>query len=290
MKANKAAADFKTEYALWDQFLERWPIARLRTMALEEYSKAGDKDTFTYWLEVKLKNLGNVGGGSSFKFGIFSRKDQSQKSSESGASYTQEYAWHSRYGDTPQVAFGVVRDIVANVAEAAQRGDWQAVEDADLGPATKWKIAFHYQNRDEPGAVDVFIKAALMAFVGVSDAGVSLLQLQRDSVAKKRAGEGILEFGARVWSVWMSKAVAVWKLSHGDDGTFKASEREQLLSDGLVVMHKDTKKSQPDKFRKAPNGPCSISATAILSSCWGASRGRWWLRQRTSIGSSAPTR
>lgn len=254
MKANKAAADFKTEYALWDQFLKRWPIAKLRAMTLEDYSKAGDKDTFTYWIEVKLKDLGNVGGGSSFKFGIFSRKDQSQKSSESGASYTQEYAWHSRYGDTPQAAFGVVRDIVVNVAEAAQQGDWQAVEDADLGPATKWKIAFHYQNRDEPGAVDVFIKAALMAFVGVSDAGVSLLQLQRDSVAKKRAGEGILEFGARVWSVWMSKAVAVWKLSHGNDGTFNAGEREQLLADGLVVMHKDTKKSQPDKFRKAPNG------------------------------------
>lgn len=254
MKANKAAADFKTEYAIWDKFLERWPIAKLRTMTLDDYSKAGDKDTFTYWIEVKLKDLGNVGGGSSFKFGIFSRKDQSQKSSESGASYTQEYAWHSRYGDTPQAAFGVVRDIVVNVAEAAQRGDWHAVEEADLGPATKWKIAFHYQNRDEPGTVDVFIKAALMAFVGVSDAGVSLLQLQRDSVAKKQAGESILEFGARVWGVWQDKAVEVWKLSHGNDGTFKAGEREQFLAEMLVVMHKDTGKKQPDKFRKAPNG------------------------------------
>ena len=79
-----------------------------------------------------------------------------------------------------------------------------------------------------------------MAFVGVSDAEVSLLQLQRNSVAKKQAGEGILEFGARVWGVWQDNAVEAWKLSHGNDGTFTAGEREQLLADRLVVMHKDT--------------------------------------------------
>ena len=254
MNLNKTVADFQKEYALWDEFLDLWPVSRLRKMTLAEYSTAGDKDTFIYWLELRLNDLGNIGGGSAFKFGIFSRKDTAHKANESGARYTSDYAWHARYGETPQAAFERVSEIVVSIAEAAQRGDWKKVEEADLGPATKWKIAFHYQDRKQPGAVDVFIKPALMAFVGVSDPGLSLRQLQRDCVAKKQAEEGILEFGARVWTLWQDKAVAVWKLSHGNDGTFKVGEREALLAERQVVMHKDTGKKQPEKFRKAPDG------------------------------------
>ena len=40
-------------------------------MTLDEYSKIGDKHTFTYWLESRLDQLGSIWGGSSFKFGIF---------------------------------------------------------------------------------------------------------------------------------------------------------------------------------------------------------------------------
>ena len=44
-------------------------------MTLEEYSNL-DKDTgLTYWLEAKTENAGSIWGGSSYKFGIYRRRN-----------------------------------------------------------------------------------------------------------------------------------------------------------------------------------------------------------------------
>jgi 5-methylcytosine-specific restriction protein B len=68
-------SDFQKQYALWDEFLTVWPAPRLATMTLDEYTQAGSKDSFTYWIESRLDELGSIWGGSAFKFGVFSRKD-----------------------------------------------------------------------------------------------------------------------------------------------------------------------------------------------------------------------
>ena len=47
-------SDFQRQYALWDEFLSVWPASRLATMTLDEYSQAGSKDSFTYWIESGL--------------------------------------------------------------------------------------------------------------------------------------------------------------------------------------------------------------------------------------------
>lgn len=54
---------------LWDEFLSAWPISRIETMTIDEYTNVGSNDTFTYWIESKLDTLGSIWGGSSFKFG-----------------------------------------------------------------------------------------------------------------------------------------------------------------------------------------------------------------------------
>lgn len=39
-------SDFKQQYALWDEFLSAWPLSRLATITLDEYSPSGSKDSF----------------------------------------------------------------------------------------------------------------------------------------------------------------------------------------------------------------------------------------------------
>ena len=68
-------SNYKKEYELWDEFLKVWPLARLTTMKLDDYTQVGSKDSFTRWIEARLDELGSIWGGSSFKFGVFSRKD-----------------------------------------------------------------------------------------------------------------------------------------------------------------------------------------------------------------------
>ena len=59
--------DFTEDYKRWDEFLAKWPLEKLEQMTLEEYTNAGSKESFTYWIEANLENLGSIWGGSDFK-------------------------------------------------------------------------------------------------------------------------------------------------------------------------------------------------------------------------------
>src|ERR1700712_3590768 len=103
--------------AVWNEFLAQWPIEKLRSMRLDQYSKAGDRECFTNWLESRTGSLGSIWGGSSFKFGIYSRKDKESHPNAEGVIYGTDYAWLEKYGATPDQAFDRVRSLVVSVAE-----------------------------------------------------------------------------------------------------------------------------------------------------------------------------
>ncbi|WP_317634273.1 AAA family ATPase [Pseudomonas tohonis] len=142
--------------ALWDKFLQRWPLESLAGMTLEQYSRAGDQDCFVYWLESLTESLGSIWGGSAFKFGVYSRREQREKVSDSERSYSTDYAWYSQYGDTAEEAFVQVLGQIVLIAQAARCGDLDAVEQARLGPALKWKLAFLYQSPDQPCVLPIY--------------------------------------------------------------------------------------------------------------------------------------
>ena len=77
--------------------------------------------------------LGSIWGGSAFKFGIYSRKDKTDKPGTASDSYSRDYAWYRKYGSTPNEAFAKVKSLVVQVAEAAARGDYAAIDEVDLG-------------------------------------------------------------------------------------------------------------------------------------------------------------
>ncbi|AMO35736.1 McrB family protein [Thauera humireducens] len=246
-------SDFQKQYALWDEFLSVWPASRLATMTLDDYSQAGSKDSFTYWIESRLDELGSIWGGSSFKFGVFSRKDTEGKKSDSKLSYSDTHGWYSSLGSTAEEAFEKVRGFVVQVADWAAKGNLDAIESFDhLGEAFKWKIAFHYQNRQMPVIVDVFKRASLAVFVG-GTASQSMATLQQATLAKRPEGQGILEFGRQVWEAWSQKNLAIWKLSHGLND-FSADERKHYLQADLGVMHGETAKRQGKDFQEVPVG------------------------------------
>ena len=246
-------SSFPEEYALWDEFLTVWPASRLSTMTLDEYSQAGSKDSFTFWIESRLDELGSIWGGSSFKFGVYSRKDIEDKSSDVKLSYSTTHGWYSSLGTSAEAAFEKVRSFVAQVSVWAAKGDLDAIEAFEhLGEAFKWKIAFHYQNRQAPIIVDIFKRAPLAMFVG-GTASQNMASLQEMTLAKRPEGIGILEFGRQVWEAWSQKNLAIWKLSHGLND-FSPKERKQYLLEELGVMHSDTAKGQGESFQEAPIG------------------------------------
>lgn len=247
-------SDFQQQYALWDEFLSVWPASRLTTMTLDEYSQAGSKDSFTYWIESGLDKLGSIWGGSSFKFGVFSRKDTEDKKSDAKLSYSDTHGWYSSLGASAQEAFEKVRGHVVQVATMAAQGDLDGIEAFDhLGEAFKWKIAFHYQNRQAPVIVDIFKRAPLAAFVG-GTASQSMAALQKAALAKRPTTMGILEFGRQVWEAWSQKNLAIWKLSHGNPPVFTDAERLQFRNESLAVMDRNTNAPGPGAQQKGKQG------------------------------------
>lgn len=182
----------------WNTFLQRWPLETLGQMTLEQYAQAGNKDSFVNWLETGTDLLGSMWGGSSFKFGVYSRKDQTIKPNGGGLCYTQDYAWLGKYGDSPETAFQKVLAIIVQIAEAARAGDLATIEAADLGTVTKWKIAFLYQDRNKPCVLPIYKKESLQA-IASSDTQKSCSAMHSRLMAKR--GElDVLAYGDELWS------------------------------------------------------------------------------------------
>ena len=187
------------QQTLWHEFKKVWPVERVKQMTLPEYTNAGGKDTFTYWIEAKLQDLGSIWGSSAFKFGIYSRNDKVQKSNRNGRMYSSDYGWLEKYGNTEAEAFLQVKKNILEVIDSVQKGDIDRINDIDLGGAYKWKIAFHFQNSlEEPVCIDIF-RRKWLEVISKSPAGTSRSEMQRKIIAGWKGGD-IIQYTDDLWA------------------------------------------------------------------------------------------
>jgi len=150
------------KHQLLAEFLKTWPIERLRTMSIEEYTNLNKSDSFCYWLEQRTNILGGITGGSSFKFGIYKRTNQSNESPTPNTISDGEYAWHEKYGTDRDVAFKTIREIIVSIVNYSLQKKYNEIESIDFGSATKWKIAFLYSDYD---IVNTFKKSSIFSIL-----------------------------------------------------------------------------------------------------------------------------
>ncbi len=149
-------------FKVWDDFLRAWPPDRVRNMSLEEYTNSNRNDAFIYWLEFRTESLGSIRGGQASKFGIYHRGKKDPQGG--GLIYDDKYAWMSKCGKTADEAFATIRSQLIQVIEAARKRDFEAVDHpVDLWPIVKWKVAFLYQGRDDPGLLAIYKEDRLAA-------------------------------------------------------------------------------------------------------------------------------
>lgn len=147
------------------EFQKIWTLEKVKSMSLEEYTNTKkdnpDRNDFTFWIENKLDDIGSIWGGSSFKFGIYKRNFNDDKENLKGKTYNDNYAWLSKYGNNQDEAFENVKEIIINIIQASKNNDLKTIENIDFGDATKWKIAFHYQDVNNIKIVNIFSKNVL---------------------------------------------------------------------------------------------------------------------------------
>ena len=125
------------------QFLKEYPAERLSSLSLNEYTNLERDNSFCYWVEIRLKNHGNIQGSTAYKFGIYEYDNLSGTEKEQ-YSNDDKYAWQNRFGETRKKAFNSIIKTVCQVADYAKKGNYEAIDEIDLSPMFKWKIAYLY--------------------------------------------------------------------------------------------------------------------------------------------------
>ena len=185
-------------YQLKETFLQEWPLTRIQNMTLEEYTNL-DKTSFCYWLEAKTHDLGSIWGGSSYKFGIYKRRDISTTITVDNRITDGEYAWFQKYGTTKEAAFQTVKNTIISIIQNAQNNTLENIDAIDLGDAYKWKIAFLYGNFN---VVNIFKNESLLEAaqsLGYNEASKNYSDLNRFIFSNKPSEQDYFDFTAELW-------------------------------------------------------------------------------------------
>ena len=221
----------------YQAFIAAWPLARLRTMTLNEYCSVGNDNAFAYWLEFKTNELGGIGGGSAYKFGVFNRKTPKDEPEDSPYATDGTYAWVKYYGDSANAAFATVKAGLVAAAEAAFRGDLTALEAVDLPKMLKWKTGFLYQNPHNPCILPIYYDTALrfLAF-GDPAAKRSIGEAQVALIQHMPQGADLLEHGKAEWARWTEFEGSVAGLIASDGNSWKDEVIEKLRDKREAVI------------------------------------------------------
>ena len=192
--------DYKEHHKLNQEFLERFPLEKLKDMTIEQYTNLNKSDSFCYWLEIKTRILGSISGNSSFKFGIY--QYNTRPNDDRGRMSDKKYAWNSSFGKTARKAFENVKQAVIKAAESGFAGDLDAIESIELAPMIKWKIAFIYSNESIIPYYSLDRLRVIGERMGMGNTqNASIADIQKFLI-KKRNGRDIHEYGRLLDDIW----------------------------------------------------------------------------------------
>lgn len=187
---------------IYTSFQTQFPIEKLKSLTLEEYTNLDRDNSFCYWLETKTESLGSIWGGSAYKFGIFRIAGDIKPSNK--AKNDGVYAWYTKYGDDAKTAYSAILKNIIAVAEAAQSHNFQLIDSIDLGSSYKWKIAFLYSNNS---LLNIYAQDGLRYLskkYGLENYKKAKISELQAFLISKAEGKDLFEFSNQLWTEWLS--------------------------------------------------------------------------------------
>ncbi|MCI1733668.1 MAG: hypothetical protein LKM33_04845 [Bacteroidales bacterium] len=218
---------------LYEAFQKEFPIEKLKDLTLEQYTNS-NKNSFSYWVETKTRPLGGINGGTSYKFGIYKFKvdppDQNEHHKKDN-----EYAWESKYGQDRDTAFSAVKQLIIKIAESARNGQYEDIDNIDLIPTYKWKVAYLYSDK---GLISLYshdaLKVIANSFGLQVDEKTTISQIQRFLISKK-GNKNVFEYSKDLWNeanYIMNQAIMYWVYSPAEN----AVEWDHFYDNGIMAV------------------------------------------------------
>lgn len=220
-------------------FLKEWPLSRLRTMPLTDYTRVNNdtdesfKGSFCYALE-QLTPVG-IGGGNALKFAIYAFRNAPKLAH---ASHDNQYAWRTELGKTAAEAYAKIHSAIVEVASAAQQGDYAKIDHVPLTTMLKWKIAFLYQNPENPGVVGCVKEDSLRDYLqdkGVDVGSMSSSQLHALAIKEVPDQPSALKIGHHIYDTVESwgKAEPAKGYSRSESELNESMEKPKVIAKPL---------------------------------------------------------
>lgn len=188
---------------LYEEFNQRFPIEKLESIPLEQYTNL-DGDYFCTWVERKTQKLGSIQGSTSFKFGIYKYKKVPKDGS--GKMYDGEYAWLSKFGEKRDEVYLAVREELVQVAQAARNGNFEVVDKSKFYPMFKWKVAFLYSEKKLIPIYDKKMLVYIASQKGMSDAkSAEVSQIQKYLLNVPGRNPDLWEYYKELLEIWKVK-------------------------------------------------------------------------------------
>lgn len=260
---------------LKNEFLDRWPIEAVEKMTLEEYSSVVDvsDDTFTYWLETRSKEVMGIKGGSSYKFGIFKGKSDSKSPLKNEGTYKTdgEYRWLHKYGVTKEKAFAKIKDNILQIINAAKENEFIKIDDIDIGPVVKWKIAYLYDPADS-----LLCLASSEALYYIEEKYLDtsnkiISEIHRCLREKKPHNENIIEYSARLLGEYNNSAITIIKERKKRFSEWARNESSKKIKNTQTLVHyiKCLDEDIPNKLNELdPNSDKLLSLFETIDIEW----------------------
>lgn len=259
---------------LYENFNERYPIEKLRSLTIEEYTnlKEISEDYFCTWVERRVQKLGSIQGATSLKFGIY--KINELPKIQCIVDNVNKYAWPKRYGNDNEdhthykVVFEQVKQSLVEVAEAAQKDviDFATIDNSPLTPMFRWKVAFLYSKQR---LLPVYSPDALKFLA--QEKGFSLNKKTKISeivlfLLNLKGTTNIWDYSRSLWRLWDARSkdayndfpVERW-LSLFDEPDVFTEKSMDVLKKILEIGGKATCKQLADEYGDTPehyNGIC----------------------------------
>lgn len=198
---------------LREKFLQKWAEEKIPSMTLQEYHTAGEKiDCFAYWIEFNLKTLGDIRGGESLKYGIYNKSDtNSDKIREADSLWDKDgYVWYKKYGETKEEAFGTIKNAILEIIACVKADKINDIDFIDCGWKTyKWKIAFCYQDIDNPKIISIYKEEMLRKIIKdefkLDSKKMKISEMHKIIIDKKPSQEDLFDYANRLWEKYKDK-------------------------------------------------------------------------------------